>query len=203
MSVTITKSEAPDDLDPPDNPTEEEVEETGDPDAPYGYESDGTTPKAPYGYKKDGKPAKRRGRAKGSTGTGGGSNRSLNSLREPLVNRLMDYLGGPLMLVSPIAAAVWEDRVEQTADAILILAARSARWKKWVERLIAGSAGSDLGITLVGVATGILVDTGSISPEGKVQSFFKIDQIYVELYGTYQEAQSNGENARGLYAEVS
>jgi hypothetical protein len=201
MSVTITKSEAPDDLDPPDNPPEE-VEETGNPEAPYGYESDGTTPKAPYGFKKDGKPAKRRGRAKGSTGTGGGS-RSVQSLREPLVNRLMDYLGGPLMLVSPIAAAVWEDRVEQTADAILVLAARSARWKKWVERLIAGSAGSDLGITLVGVTTGILVDTGKISPEGKIQNFFKIDQIYVELYGSYVEAQANGDNARGLYAEVS
>lgn len=202
MSVTITKSEAPDELDPPDNPPDE-VEETGDPDAPYGYESDGTTPKAPYGFKKDGKPAKRRGRAKGSTGTGGGSSKSLASLREPLIQRLVEYIGGPIMLVSPVAAAVWEDRVEQTADSILILAARSARWKKWVERLIAGSAGGDLGITFIGVATGILVDTGRLSPDGKVQDFFKIGEIYAELYGAYQGARDNGENARGLYAEVS
>lgn len=203
MSVTITKSEAPDDLDPPDNPAEEEVEETGDPEAPYGYESDGTTPKAPYGYKKDGSPAKRRGRAKGSSGTSGASRKSLQSLREPLIQRLVEYIGGPIMLVSPIAAAVWEDRVEQTADSILILAARSPRWKKWVERLIAGSAGGDLGITLVGVATGVLVDTGRLSPDGKVQDFFKIGEIYAELYGAYQGAKENGDNARGLYAEVS
>jgi hypothetical protein len=203
MSVTITKSEAPDDLDPPDSPEEEPQEETGNPDAPYGYESDGTTPKAPYGYRKDGKPAKKRGRAKGSTGTSGGSSRSLAGLREPLIQRLVEYIGGPIMLVSPIAAAVWDDRVEQTADSILVLAARSPRWKKWVERLIAGSAGGDLGITFVGVATGILVDTGRLSPEGKVQDFFKINQIYAELYGAYQTARETGDNARGLYAEVS
>jgi hypothetical protein len=203
MSVTIHKSEAPDELDPPDNP-DVEVEETEDPDAPYGFESDGTTPKAPYGYKKDGKPAKRRGRAKGSTGsTSGSSSKSLQALKQPLITRLVEYIGGPMMLVSPIAAAVWEDRVEQTADSILILAARSPRWRKWVERLIAGSAGGDLGITFVGVATGILVDTGRLTPDGKVQDFFHIGEIYADLYGAYQGAQNDADNARGLYAEVS
>lgn len=202
MSVTITKSEAPDELDPPDAKTEP-LEETDDPEAPYGYEEDGTTPKAPYGYKKDGSPAKRRGRAKGSTGTSVGSRKGLQGLREPLIQRLVEYIGGPIALVSPIGAAVWEDRVEQTADSILVLAARSPRWKKWVERLIAGSAGGDLGITLVGVATGILVDTGRADPDGKVQRFYKIDQIYVELYGEYVRTSNNSEQARGLYAEVS
>jgi len=185
--VTIISSEAPEELDPPDTPPEETSEE------------------APYGYKADGTPRKRPGRKPGS-GTGGTtprSSKSLQSLREPLIQRLVEYIGGPIMLVSPIAAAVWEERVEKTADSILVLAARSARWRKWVERLIAGSAGGDLGLTLVGVATGVLVDTGRASPEGKVQHYFGIDRIYEELYGAYEEHSQNEENARGLYAEVS
>ena len=199
--TVIIQSEAPDELDPPDSETEP-LEETGDPDAPYGYESDGTTPKAPYGFRKDGKPAKKRGRAKGSTGATGGSSRGLAGMREPLIQRLVEYVGGPIMLVSPIGAAVWEDRVEKTADAILILAARSPRWKKWVERLIAGSAGGDLGLTFVGVATGILVDAERIEPNGRIQHYFNIDTIYVELYGEFVSGRNDSDNARGLYAEV-
>lgn len=199
--TVIIQSEAPDELDPPDSETEP-LEETGDPDAPYGYESDGTTPKAPYGFRKDGKPAKKRGRAKGSTGSTGGSSRGLSGLREPLIERLTDYIGGPIMLVSPIGAEVWNQRAEKTADAILILAARSPRWRKWVERLIAGSAGSDIGLTIVGVATGILVDSEKIEPNGRIQHYFGIDSIYVELYGEYISGRDDAGNARGLYAEV-
>jgi hypothetical protein len=202
MSAVITQSELPPELDPPDNPPEESVEETDDPKAPYGFNEDGT-PKAPYGYKKNGEPARRRGRAKGSTGTSGGSSRGLASLREPLIQRLVEYVGGPIMMVSPIGAAVWEERVEATADSILVLAARSPRWRKWVERLIAGSAGGDLGLTFVGVATGILVDAERVSPEGRLQHFFGIDRIYEELYGAYTQARDDTTNARGLFAEVS
>jgi hypothetical protein len=183
-SVTIIRSDPPEDIEPPDN-SEEMTEE------------------APYGYKADGTPRKKPGRPKGSPGTGGGSTRSLSSMREPLIQRLVEYIGGPIMLVSPIGAAVWEERVEKTADSILVLAARSSRWKKWVERLIAGSAGGDLGLTFVGVATGILVDMDKVAPEGKVQHYFGIDRIYEELYGAYVEHSTNGDNARGLYAEVS
>jgi hypothetical protein len=116
---------------------------------------------------------------------------------------LVEYIGAPIMLVSPIGAAVWEDRVDRTTDAILLLAARSPRWRKWVERLIAGSAGGDLGITLVGVATGMLVDMERIAPTGKTARYFHIDEIYAELYGPYVEGSNNPENARGLLAEVS
>lgn len=185
--VTIIRGEAPDDIDPPDNPdaTPEDA-----------------TEEAPYGYKADGTPRKRPGRKPGSTSSGGTS-KSLQGLREPLIQRLVEYFGGPLVFVSPIAAAVWEERAEKTADAILVLAARSNRWRKWVERLIAGSASGDLGITLVGVGAGILVDSGKLEPQGKIQSYFHIDQIYVELYGRYQEATTNGTvEERGLFAEV-
>lgn len=188
MSVTIHKSEAPEDIDPPDSGEEPATEEVSE--------------EAPYGYKADGTPRKRPGRKPGSP-SGGGSTKSLQGLREPLIQRLVEYIGGPIMLVSPIAAAVWEERVEKTADSILVLAARSTRWRKWVERLIAGSAGSDLGLTLVGCATGFLVDMERISPEGRVQHYFGIDRIYEELYGAYVEHSTNEENARGLYAEVS
>lgn len=41
------------------------------PDAPHGYEADGTTPKAPYGHKADGRPRiKPGGPGRGSRGTG-------------------------------------------------------------------------------------------------------------------------------------
>jgi|SRR5215472_274232 len=182
--VTIIRTDPPDDVDPPDNPTEETSEE------------------APYGYKADGTPRKRPGRKPG-TGTGGGSTKSLQGLREPLINRLVEYIGGPLLFVSPIAAAVWEERVDKTADSILILAGRSPRWRKWLDRFIAGSAGGDLGVTFLGVGTGILVDTGRMTPEGNLQHYFGIDRIYNDLYGEYVASSENGENARGLYAEVS
>lgn len=185
--VTIIETDAPDDVDPPDNDVTPEAE---------------TSEEAPYGYKADGTPRKRPGRKPGS-GTGTSSNRGLESLRAPLVQRLVEYIGGPIMLVSPIGAAVWEERVDKTADSIMILAARSPRWRKWLERFVAGSAGGDLGITLVGVATGVLVDSGRVEPYGKLQHFYNIDAIYNDLYGEYVAAQSNEDNARGLYAEVS
>lgn len=198
MSVTITRTDVPEEIDPPDI----EYEETDDPDAPYGFEEDGTTPKAPFGYRKDGKVAKKRGRAKGSTG-GGGRTKNLSHLKEPLMDRLVEYIGAPIAFVSPIGAMVWEDRAEKTADAILILASRSVRWRKWVERLIAGSATSDLGITIVGVFTGWLVDIERVDPEGAFPRRFKIDMFYHEIYGEFQRGTTNSDNARGLYAEVS
>lgn len=182
--ATIEQTTIPENLDPPDN--EDDVSE-----------------EAPYGYKKDGTPRKAPGRKPGSVGGGGGgSSRKID--KELLTTRLVEYFGGPLVLVSPIAAAVWEDRAERTADAIIVLASRSVRWKKWVERLLAGSAAGDLGITLVGVGTGLLVDTGRLEPTGKVASYYHIDQIYVELYGAYDASRNgSGVEERGLFAEVS
>lgn len=165
-------------------------------------QGDEPTEEAPYGYKADGTPRKRPGRKPGAGG-GGGSSKGLEALRKPLEQRLTEYLGAPLIFVSPIAAAVWEERVEQTANSILILASGSARWRKWVERFVKGSAAGDLGITFAGVATGMLVDAGRVSPEGKVASFYGIDRIYHQLYGAYTEAQNGGAEERGLFAETS
>lgn len=160
---------------------------------------------APYGYKADGTPRAKPGRKSGSGGGTGGATRrssaSLQSLREPLIERLVDYGAIPLAMTSPIAAAVWEDRAEKTADAILVLAGRSKRWRKWVERFVAGTAAGDLGITFAGVFAGMLVDAGRMSPNGKMAHYYGIDEIYEELYGAYVEGQ-NGDEARGLYAEV-
>jgi hypothetical protein len=188
--VTIIKSEAPDELEPPDAETGEQSEEA--------------TPEAPYGYKADGTPRKRPGRKPGSGGGGGGSpgSRSLASLREPLTQRLVEYCGAPLALASPLAYSYWELRAEKTADSLLIIAARSKRTEKWIRRLITGSAGGDLGITLAGVGTAFLVDTGKVDPGGKVPHFFGLDNLYVELYGAWEEGASDNGRSRGLYAEV-
>lgn len=182
MSAVIEQSELPDNL-------------------PLTEDTDEPSEEAPYGYKADGTPRKRPGRPKGSTGGGGGSGGKID--KELLTTRLVEYFGGPLVFVSPIAAAVWEERAEKTADAIIVLAKRSARWQKWVQRLLTGSAAGDLGITLVGVGTGFLVDMEKLAPDSRVATFYGIPAIYAELYGAYQAAQNNGAEARGLYAEVS
>lgn len=161
-----------------------------------------TSEEAPYGYKADGTPRKRPGRKPGSTNSGSTSSRGLENLREPLTQRLVEYMGAPLMMVSPIGAAVWEERADRTADAILVLARRSPRWRKWLERFVAGSAGGDIGITMVGVVTGIMVDNGRVSPEGKIARYYGIDDIYTELYGAYDAAQNGNGYARGLFADV-
>lgn len=183
MSTAIEQTELPENLEPPDN--EEEISE-----------------EAPYGYKADGTPRKRPGRPPGSSG-GGGSKGGGKIDKEALTTRLVEYFGGPLLFVSPIAAEVWQERAEKTADAIIILAARSPRWRKWVQRLLAGSAAGDLSITMVGVGTGILVDTGRMAPDNRLASYYGIPQIYTELYGAYESAQQNGVDQRGLFAEVS
>lgn len=200
MSSVIEQSQLPEDLPPPNDP-EEDIEETDDPEAPYGRNEDGS-PKAPYGFKKDGSPAKRRGRAKGAASVGGGSSKGLEALRKPLEQRLTEYLGAPLIFVSPIAAAVWEQRVESTANSILILAANSARWRKWVVRFVQGSAAGDLGITFAGVATGMLVDAGRVAPDGKVAMFYGIPDIYTKLYGAYVGGQNGSVEEHGLFAQV-
>ena len=183
MSAVIEQTELPEDLPEPeatDEPTEE----------------------APYGYKSDGTPRKKPGRPSGGGGgSGKGSGGKIN--KEQLTTRLVEYFGGPLVFVSPIAAAIWEERAEKTADAIIVLAARSPRWRKWVQRLLTGSAAGDLSITMVGVGTGILVDTGRLEPDGKMARYYNIPQIYTELYGAYESAQQNGAEQRGLFAEVS
>lgn len=186
MSTVIEQTELPEDLPPAgeEPPTEEEPSE-----------------EAPYGYKADGTPRKRPGRKPGSS-SGGGSSKGLEHLRKPLEQRLTEYLGAPLIFVSPIAAAVWEQRVEQTANSILVLASGSVRWRKWVERFVKGSAAGDLGITFVGVATGMLVDAGRVAPDGKVAQFYGIPDIYTSLYGEYVAAQNGSVEARGLYEQV-
>lgn len=189
--MAVTKSEAPPELDPPDDPTINPDPDPGE--------------AAPYGYKSDGTPRAKPGRKAGSSSSGGTSrpSKSLASLREPLVQRLVEYGGMPLAMVSPLAFSYWESRAEQTADSLLVIAGRSPRTRKWLERFITGTSTGDLGITFVGVFTAMMVDNGRVDPQGKVPHWLGLDSLYLELYGSFEEASTNGDNARGLYAEVS
>lgn len=184
MSTVIEQTDLPEDL-----PTAE----------PAGDEP---SEEAPYGYKADGTPRKKPGRPSGTPGRSSGT-RSLKNLKEPLTEKLVEYLGAPLALMSPLAYSYWEMRAEKTADALLVIATRSPRTRKWIERLIAGSATSDIGVTVVGLGTAMLIDAEKVSPEGRFQHWLGLDSLYVELYGEYIEQSANGDNARGLYAEVS
>lgn len=188
--IQIVKTEAPEELKPPDSENENTDEETSE--------------EAPYGYKKDGTPRKRPGRPVGGGGGGGGGagTKSLQSLREPLIQRLTEYAGAPLALASPLAYDYWQARAEKTADSLLIIAARSPRTKKWIQRFITGSATGDIGITLAGVGTAFLIDSGKVDPQGKAAHWFGLDEMYVNLYGEYEHARGDNGQARGLYAEV-
>jgi hypothetical protein len=108
----------------------------------------------------------------------------------------------PLALASPLAYAYWEDRAERTADSLLVIAARSPRTRKWIERFVAGTSTGDLGITFVGVATAMMIDNGRVDPEGKIPHWLGLDSLYLELYETFDHEHSNPSNARGLLAEV-
>jgi hypothetical protein len=186
--VTVVKSQAPEEIEPPDREIDPENE---------------VTEEAPYGYKADGTPRKRPGRKAGSGGGSSAGGKSLQSLREPLIQRLVEYCGAPLAMASPLAYSYWEMRAEKTADSLLIIAARSKRTEKWIRRLITGSASGDLGITLAGVGTAFLIDTGKVDPGGKFPSWLGLDNLYIELYGAWDEASNDNCQARGLYAEVS
>lgn len=184
--TTLETETIPEGLDSPD-----ESEEFAD-DAPYGYLKDGVTPRK--------KPGRKAG---GSNSGGGGSSRSLSNLREPLIQRLIEYVGLPLAAMSPLAFSYWEMRAEKTADSLLIIAARSPRTKKWIERLVTGSATGDLGITGVGIVTAMMIDYGRVEPDNKFTHWLGLDDLYLELYGSFEAQRKAPDMERGLFAETS
>jgi hypothetical protein len=159
-------------------PIEPEVENQDSEDAPYGYKADGT-------------PRKRPGRKPGVGGgsTGGGRKKNFDSLKEPLADRLVEYLGPPIGVVSPLGLAVFEQRADKTASALCQLAATRPRIARMIQGMIAGSSSVDLVLTGVALITAIGVDMHRIQPETMVSHYFGIDRLYYELY---ENAEQNG-----------
>lgn len=147
-------------------------------DDPHGY----WAMEAPFGRFKSGKPRKTP-----ATGGGGGTTRipgrSLSSLKEPLADRMVEYLGPPLAILSPLSVAVLDDRAEKTADALISIAVRRPRVRKMIERFIEGSSTFDLGATVVGLGVAIQVDHGRMEADANLARYFNIPTLYEETYG--------------------
>lgn len=108
---------------------------------------------APYGFKKDGSPAKRRGRPPGpnSTRRTSGGRRSTGSLRTQ-IGSLLVTINLPIQLISSKNAL---DRVEIDALAKSIdeECQRDARFRKYVEQMLAVQGGTSI-ILVVGAIAG-------------------------------------------------
>lgn len=178
-----------------DGETELHDEETTPEDDPHGYWG----MEAPYGRFKNGKPRKTPGGKPGGGNVGG---RSLQSLRDPLAERIVEYLGAPLGMISPLGLAVLDERSERTADAMIALATRRPRVRKMIERFVEGSSAVDLGSTVVGIGVAIQVDRGVVDPEGKASRYFNIDKLSQEVYGGYPERVVREPEPHGILGEM-
>jgi hypothetical protein len=111
----------------------------------------GSNPEAPYGYKKDGTPAKRRGRVPGSTLSGTRRTGSRGSLRTQ-IGGMLQLVNMPIQIISPKNAldAVEIDALAKSLDEEC---QRSARFRKYMEQMLAVQGGTSL-ILVVGAIAG-------------------------------------------------
>lgn len=168
-------------------------------DSNPGDDNDGGIDPAPYGYKADGTPKKRPGRKAGGSV-------SLSKLEPELAEKLVQYIGLPMTVVSPLAAGVIDARAEVTAKSLVRLADTSPRFRRALEAFVKGSAVSDVGLTAIAIIVAIRVDRANETPEemGMVARYFDIDEIYVQVYGEPSEENGREPMVRqmGLMGEV-
>lgn len=147
---------------------------------------------APWGRKKDGTPKKRPGRQPGVNYTGGTGSRRKSVAEEELADRLVEYFGPPVSFVTPLGYAVFEDRAEKNARALINLAKKRPRVQKMIEGLMAGSSVLDLGMTVVGIGVAMQVERERTHPDSLLASYFHIDDLYKEMYPDGNIADQNG-----------
>lgn len=162
-------------------------------------DDDGGIDPAPYGYKADGTPKKRPGRRAGGT-------ISLSKMEPELADKLVQYIGLPMTVISPLAAGVIDARAEVTAKSLVRLAETSPRFRKALEAFVKGSAVSDVGLTAIAVIVAVRVDRTNQTPEdmGMVARYFDIDEIYLQVYGQPENRNGSEPMVRnmGLMGEV-
>jgi|SRR5882672_3865678 len=160
-------------------------------------------PEAPYGRKKDGTPAKKRGRQPGSSGV---RRSRVNISEAELQEALVDIIGTPFLVVSPLAVSVIDDRSERTARALIRLSSRSPRIAKMVNTFVEGADYKELVLFPVAIAVAVLVDAQRLAPDSMPAKHFKIDDFWNELYEDTKNAYAgNGQGvaqARGLLGEL-
>lgn len=131
----------------------------------------------------------------------------LEKMEPELADKLVEYIGLPISVVSPLAAGVIDHRAERTAKSLVRLAETSPRFRKALESFVKGSTVSDLGLTAVAVIVAVRVDMSNQTPDdmGMVARYFDIDEIYYQVYPDRPNSgNGNGVAAQrmGLYDEV-
>lgn len=131
----------------------------------------------------------------------------LEKLEPELADKLVEYIGLPLSVVSPLGAGVIDARSEKTARSLIRLAETSPRFRKALEAFVKGSTVSDLGLTAVAVIVAVKADMSNQTPDemGMVARYFDIDEIYYQVYPDRPPTQNgNGSmvGRMGLYDEV-
>lgn len=124
----------------------------------------------------------------------------LEKMEPELADKLVEYIGLPISVVSPLAAGVIDARSEKTAKSLIRLAETSPRFRKALEAFIAGSTATDLGLTAIAVIVAVRVDLSNQTPDemGMVARYFDIDEIYYQVYPDYREESSNGNGNGGV-----
>ena len=148
-------------------------------------------------------PKKRRGRPPGSK-----NKPKTDDLQKEVSEKLTEVIGVPVSFVSPIAAAVLEQRKEKTAKAIVALALQYPAFQAALNTFLQGTAIVDIGMTVIGMGIAFAVDHQQIEPNAMPAVIFGIDEIVVELYGVSEdEAQMNGGSQiardRGLLGDIN
>jgi hypothetical protein len=123
----------------------------------------------------------------------------LENLQPELEEKLVEYIGLPLAVISPLAAGVIDHRAERTARSLIRIAETSPRFRKALENFVKGSSATDLGLTAVAVFTAISVDRRNLAPEemGMVATYFQLDEIYYQVY-PHTQPEQNGNGANGV-----
>lgn len=143
-------------------------EETGTPEAPYGYTPTGRIRKRPIGS-----------RAGTTTRT---STRGLSN--DFIADKIVEYISVPVSPFSPLAAAVIDDRATRVADALLVLAGQSPRFAKALKKALSVAAYGEFVMFPLAITTALLVEFGRLAPTAFAAEKFHITEFYIRMYGT-------------------
>lgn len=150
-----------------------------------------------------GDPPKRRGRPPGSKNK---PKVDTAQLTTELNDKLSEFISLPISFVSPIAAAVFEERQDRTIRAIVTIAAKNPRFAAALATFLEGSAYFDLIGTIVGMGIGFAVDHGQVEADSFAATIFHIDDIVMRIYpDTVPSENGNGANLareRGLLGDI-
>lgn len=134
---------------------------------------------APYGRKKDGTPKKRPGRPSGSAGVS--TPRSKPAIERQLADRLGQILI-PIGLMSPLAGAVIDAQVDNTAKGVVILMGDSPRFKQWMEKSIKAEAVWNIVGLPIGIGLAFNVERGNLHPDHFICKRMGISDAFRDLW---------------------